>query len=49
MAYLNKNLTRKVGIKCKRKLACWSEEYLFDTFMGAYNQDDNKICKQSPT
>ena len=49
MAYLKKNLKYKVGIKCKRKMACWSEEYLFDTLMGAYNHDADKVCEQSPT
>ena len=30
MAYLKKDTKTKVGIKCKRKVASWDEEYLFD-------------------
>jgi predicted transposase YbfD/YdcC len=49
MAYLKKDLISKVGIKCKRKMACWDDQYLADILMGAYNQDADKACEKSPT
>ena len=40
MAYLKKDLESKVGIKCKRKMACWSDQYLFDILMDAQDHKD---------
>jgi len=48
MAYLKKDLKSKVGIKCKRKKACWSDQYLFDILMDAHN-DKDKACEKSLT
>lgn len=48
MAYLKKDKKSKVGIKCKRKKACWSDQYLFDILMDAQNQVHNP-CEKSPT
>lgn len=48
MAYLKKDLKSKVGIKCKRKKACWSDQYLFDILMDAQNGKGN-ACKKSLT
>lgn len=48
MAYLKKDQKSKVGIKCKRKKACWSEEYLFDILTDYHNTGDNN-CEKSLT
>lgn len=48
MAYLKKDLKSKVGIKCKRKKACWSDQYLLDILIDA-NNDGGKVCEKSLT
>lgn len=48
MAYLKKDLKSKVGIKCKRKMACWSDQYLFDILIDAQSGEGN-LREQSPT
>jgi len=48
MAYLKKETQSKVGIKCKRKMACWDDQYLVDVLTLA-NQDSDKECEKSLT
>ena len=45
MAYLKKDKKSKVGIKCKRKKACWSDQYLFDILVDAHNSGET-TCEQ---
>lgn len=48
MAYLKKETQSKVGIKCKRKMACWDDQYLIDVLILA-NQDADKEYDKSLT
>ena len=48
MAYLKKDQKSKVGIKCKRKKACWSEEYLFG-ILTDYQNDSGDSCEKMLT
>ncbi len=45
MAYLKKDKASKVGIKCKRKMACWSDQYLFDILSDAQS-NENDPCEK---
>lgn len=45
MAYIKKETKSKIGIKCKRKKACWTEQYLFDVLFVA-NHSADKPCMQ---